>query len=292
MRLPAEIRLQIYGLLVLPASRDDLRASYERIASSAQDYFNYDENDLSNMAHPTLCIRTIDPLRYTLRYAANKRPHVRGTYSVHGSSMRNRCMNTTYHCVNNPNIESNLGIMRVNKHVHAEVADVLYSNYTFDFDVHVEAVVPFLADLTPFARSCIKSVRIVKRALAYQKEFDKSEWSSALRALSDANSGISLRKLELGVVAGRPGMNGWDGLATYQARDMEFLRTLDGMEWMQCLLDLKGLSELDVRAVIEHCPPATCSSAMANYIRFSASVEEGFREWLTGQLLLQVGVVS
>lgn len=200
-------------------------------------------------------------------------------------------MSTTYHCINTPRIESS-GIMRVNKQIHAEVAECLYSGYTFDFDTHVEAIVPFLADLTPFARSCIKSVRIVKRALAYQKEFDKCEWSGALRALTDSSSNISLRRLELGVVAGRPGENGWDRVATYCARDFELLRTQDGMEWMQYLLDFGGLKELDVQAVVEHCPPPTSSSAMANYVRFSASVEGGFREWLQGQLLPQIAAAA
>lgn len=123
----------------------------------------------------------------------------------------------------------------------------------------------------------------MKRALAYQKEFDKCEWSNALRALTDSN--MSLRRLELGVVAGRPGQNGWDGVARYCARDFELLKDREEMEWLHSLLDLKELRELDVRAVVEHCPPTTSSSAMANYVRFSASVEGGFREWLGGQLL-------
>lgn len=291
LRLPAEIRLQIYSLLVLPEDRLHLRASYEKVTASAQDYYDYDNNDLANLKHPTLCVRTIDPLRYPLRYPSD-RPHVRGSYSVHGQSMRFRCMNTTYHCINNPRIESNLGIMGVNKQIHDEVAECLYSGYTFDFDTHVEAIVPFLADLTPFARSCIKSVRIVKRALAYQKEFDKCEWSEAMRALTDSSSGISLRKLELGVVAGRPGEDGWNGVATYCARDFELLRTQEGMEWIEYLLEVGRLEELDVRAVVEHCPPGTSSSAMANYIRFSASVDGGLREWLRGQLLPQVAVAA
>ncbi|CZT15781.1 uncharacterized protein RCC_01615 [Ramularia collo-cygni] len=284
LRLPVEIRLQIYGLLVLPRDQSHLSASYEKVTASAQDYYDYDKNDLANRANPTLCIRTIDPLRYPMRYPAD-RPHLRGSYSVHGQSMRFRCMSTTYHCVNIPKIQPNLKIMGVNKQIHNEVAELLYSGYTFDFDTHVEAIVPFLADLTPFARSCIKSIRIVKRALAYQKEFDKCEWNGAMRALTDPNCGISLRRLELGVVAGRPGENGWNDVATYCARDFDLLRTQEGMEWIPTLLGVAGLKELDVHAVVEHCPPGTSSSAMANYIRFSASVDGGFREWLKGQLL-------
>jgi hypothetical protein len=194
-------------------------------------------------------------------------------------------METTYHCVNIPRIESNLALLRTNKQIHAEAAELLYGSYTFDFDTHVEAIAPFFSDLSPFARSCIKSVRIVKRALAYQKEFDKCEWSGALGALTDSNTGISLRKLELGIVAGRPGPNGWDEVQTYCASDFGVLREQEGMEWIQYLLEFKGLQELEVDAVIEHCPPVTSSTNMANYVRFSASVEGGFRDWLTGEVL-------
>lgn len=291
LRLPAEIRLQIYGLLVLPSEKMHLAASYEKVTASAQDYYDYDNYPPAHRAHPTLCIRTIDPLRYPNRFKSDS-PHLRGSYSVHGQSMRFRCMSTTYHCVNVPKIQSNLGIMGVNKQIHDEVTECLYSYYTFDFDTHVEAIVPFLADLTPFARSCIKSVRIVKRALAYQKEFDKCEWSGAMRALTDPSSGIALKKLELGVVAGRPGNNGWDGVSTYCARDFDLLRTQEEMEWIEHLLEVGGLKELDVQAVVEHCPPGTSSSAMANYIRFSASVDGGFKEWLGGQMLPRVAAAA
>ena len=214
---------------------------------------------------------------------------LRSKYSVRCDRFRSACKRTTYHCVNVPRIEDHLAILRTNQQIHAECADLLYSTYTFDFDTHVEAIVPFLSDLTPYARSCIKSIRFVKRALAYEKEFDRCEWSNALRYLTSASSGISLRKLDLGIVAGRPGENGWDRIARYPA---EYFRQSredgEGMEWLQYLLEVKGLEELEVNAVVEHCPPATNSSAMARYVRFSASVEGGFAEFLKEQLLVSV----
>lgn len=194
-------------------------------------------------------------------------------------------MQTTYHCVNNPRLEDNLAILRTNKQIHAEAAELLYSTYTFDFDMHVEAMIPFLRDLTPFTRSCIKSVRFVKRALPYLREFDKCEWSNALRYLTNVDNHIHLRRLELGVVAGRPGENGWDRVSTYSAADFSLLKGLEGMEWMQYIEEINGLQELDVQAVIEHCPPVTSSTAMANYVRFSASVETGLAEYLKERML-------
>jgi len=199
-------------------------------------------------------------------------------------------MNTTYQCVNVPRIEGNMGILRANKQIHAEAAELLYSSYTFDFDTHVEAIRPFLNDLTPFARSCIKGIRVVKRGLAWDKEFDRAEWNSALRYLTSPGSDLNLRRLELGIVAGRPGPNGWDRVATYASQDFNVLKDMDGMQWMQYLLELRNLSELDVKAVIEHCAPAHTSTAMATFVRFSASIESGFAKFLRQQLLPVSGV--
>lgn len=293
LRLPTEIRLQIYSLLVLPRKATDLLPSFEKVHSSTQDYFDYDKKQhgtdrpmTANLSQPTLLIRTIDPDRYKKRYPSVRPEPIRSKYSVRCDRFRSACKSTTYHCVNNPRIEDQLAILRANKQIHYEAAELLYSSYTFDFDTHVEAIVPFLSDLTAFARGCIKSVRFVKRALAYEKEFDRCEWSSALRYLTSDQSSINLKKLELGIVAGRPGENGWDRIAKYSAQDFRLLRSLGGMEWMQYLLEIKELQELDVKAVVEHCPPATNSMAMAEYIRFSASVETGFRDFLQQHLMI------
>lgn len=292
LRLPTEIRLQIYSLLVLPRKPTDLLPSFEKVHSSTHDYFDYEKKQhgtdrrvTADLSCPHLLIRTIDPDRYRTRYPEFRPVPLRSKYSVRCDRFRSACKQTTYHCVNNPRIEDQLAILRANKLIHAECAELLYGSYTFDFGTHVEAIVPFLSDLTPFTRSCIKSIRLVKRALAYEKEFDRCEWSNALRYLTSSSTGVSLRCLKLGVVAGRPGENGWDRIAVYSAEDMRLLRQMEGYEWMQYLLEFQGLQQLDVQAVIEHCPPGTNSSAMAHYIRFSASVETGFADYLKEQLV-------
>lgn len=43
LRLPTEIRLQIYSLLVLPRASTDLLPSYQKVNASEQDYFDYDK---------------------------------------------------------------------------------------------------------------------------------------------------------------------------------------------------------------------------------------------------------
>ncbi|KAK5169452.1 uncharacterized protein LTR77_005428 [Saxophila tyrrhenica] len=294
LRLPTEIRLQIYGLLVLPRKSTDLLPSRVKVSSSAADSFDYEKKQhgtdrpaMADPCRPVLCIRTIDGDCYEQRYGKNmsRSSHTRSVYAIRADRFRARCMNTTYHCVNIPRIEDHMGIIRTNKQIHAEVAELLYSSYTFDFDTHVEAIRPFLNDLTPFARSCIKSVRFVKKGLAYDKEFDRAEWTSAMRYLTASSSDLSLRRLELGIVAGRPGPNGWDRIAKYAPQDFDLLKDADGMQWLQYLLEFKDLVELDVNAIVEHCAHATNSMAMANFIRFSASIESGFSKYLRKQLL-------
>lgn len=300
LNLPAEIRLQIYSLLVLPQNPNDLLPVYEKHHSSVPDHFDYSQKqpgtDLAlttDLAHPTIRIRTVDPLRYGSRIAAgcfgvrkaDDPTHSRSSYSVRCDRFRARTMATTYHCINMPMKGGGAAILGANKQIHAEAAEHLYGSYTFDFDSHVEAIVPFLSDLTPYARSCIRNIRVVKRALAYEKEFDRCEWATALQYVASPESMLSLRKLELGVVAGRPGVNGWDRIATYSATDFRLLKEMEGMEWIRDLLALRGLSELEIKAVIEHCPPATNSMAMASYIRFSASVEGSFASFMKGHLL-------
>nr|POF04136.1 hypothetical protein CFP56_21891 [Quercus suber] len=292
LRLPIEIRLQIYSLLVLPRRSDDLLPNHQKVHASIEDSYDYDRKQYgthrpstADLTNPTLLIRTINPTVYSTRQSKQRAPHMRSAYSVRSDRFRARCMTTTYHCVNAPRIEDQLAILRTCQKIHAEAAELLYSSYTFDFDTHVEAIVPFLTDLTPFARSCLKSLRIVKRALAYEKEFDRAEWSAALRYLTSTSSGICLQRLQLGIVAGRPGEHGWERTAKYSAHEFHILKNTDGMEWMQYLLEFQGLQQLDVTAVVEHCAPATNSMAMARYIQFSASVDTGFADFLRGQLL-------
>ena len=294
LRLPTELRLQIYALLVLPRTPSDLIPSEHKKQISSRDYYVYakkqhdsDRPIMAHLSNPTLLIRTIDALHYEQRYGPTypRGAHTRSTYKIRADRFRARCMTTTYHCLNTPRLEDQLGILGTNKQIHAEAAELLYSSYTFDFDTHVEAMYTFLNDLTPFSRACIRSLRLVKKALPYDKEFDRAEWNTALRYLTSPSSNIHLRKLEFGCVAGRPVTHGWDRIPRWSAQDFELLREMEGMQWLQYLLEVKGLRDLEVVAIVEPCPPATNSMAMANWIRFSASVDEGFRGFLRERLL-------
>jgi len=282
LKLPIEIRLMIYSHLLLPPANAIHTTAAARILPSASDYFNYEPASSSpstpSIKHSStnlLKIRTEDPTSYQARRPS----HVRTRYMIRSDRFRARCMHTTYCLLSNPSLFSS--ILHTNARIHAEAAETLYGGCVFDFDNHVEAVVPFFSDLTPIARSYVRGVRLVKRALPYEKEFDRAEWANAISYLAD---NVPLRSLDLGIVAGKPASSGWEGVEPYVEMDWRYLKEMDGMEWVNDLLAIKGLERLDIRAVVEHCPPPM-STAMARYIKFSASVEGSFSDYLQGVMV-------
>lgn len=143
--------------------------------------------------------------------------------------------------------------------------------------------------MTPHARKSVRSIRMVKRALPYTKDFDSAEWRAATEYMAQNLPGLS--RLSLGIVAGKPGGggggdggDGWVGVEPYTATDLVYMQDTDGMEWIQDLLRIKGLERLDVDAVVEHCPPPM-SKAMERYVRFSASVGGTFSEFLRERMV-------
>ena len=112
-------------------------------------------------------------------------------------------MMTTYALAHNPGIYA--AILASCRQCHAEAAPLLYGRHAFSFSTIVEAVEPFLGDLTPYSRSCIREIGLGKRGLPYEREFDRAEWAGACRYLADpASQLLSLRKLEVGDDSRRP----------------------------------------------------------------------------------------
>lgn len=172
-------------------------------------------------------------------------------------------------------------ILGLNYQIHDEAANVLYSSYTFDFATDVECAVPFLQDLTPVARSSVRRIGILKRALPYTKDFDHCEWASACTFIAD---NLQLSQLDLGVEGGKP-LQQWEAQESYTAAEFSSIKEYEGMEWIKSLSAIKGLDILVVRAHLEHCPPPHNSRAMALYVNFSASIEHGFAEYLREMML-------
>ncbi|KAB2577056.1 hypothetical protein BFW01_g2403 [Lasiodiplodia theobromae] len=208
LRLPAEIRLMIYEELLLPpASSEPCPPAAKFVAP----VYREDEQNASHhlRAPRTLQIRTVNPdspASSAILSPSSTRPryHIRDPF-------RTRTMSTTYALANNPGLHP--AILRTCHQCHAEAAELLYGAYAFDFDTHVEAIVPFLSTLTPLARACLTRLALVKRALPSVKEFDRAEWCAACEYMA-RELAVPALTLSLGVVAGKPpvvaGTGGWD----------------------------------------------------------------------------------
>lgn len=177
-------------------------------------------------------------------------------------------------------------LLSLNHQIHAEAAKVLYSNYTFRFHTSIEAAVPFFSDLTPIARDAVRNIGLTKKGLPYTKEFDRLEWAALCTYMS---SSLRLCSLDLTVIAGRPGENGWDNVAPISKEAFGLMQRMRkdwgssvggaDLTWVEQLFELKGLRQINIKALVEHCP-GPVSEIMAFWIAFSKSVEDGFSEWV------------
>lgn len=211
-------------------------------------------------------------------------------------------------------------LLAINRQIHDEAAKILYSSYTFAFHTSIEAAVPFLSDLTPLSRTHVKRLSITKKALPYTKEFDRAEWESLCAYLAEASTprvptqthnpntawtldqhgarapSIFLQHLHLNVIAGRPD-SGWEHITAPTAGDYTTMLRMKqqwgggastggmDLEWAEQLMAIKGLRDVSVRALVEHCARPV-SEKLAFWVAFSKSVDEGgFGEWVRGVMV-------
>lgn len=312
LRLPFEIRLMIYEYLLFPSATPSSSHSTS-VANLLPDFHTYHSSDTNDTPF-TLAVRTIDPyagvntsrgwrLRSTYHVRTGKpslpphSPHVEFTLPspqglITGATgpFLTTTTPTTYRVLLSPHTahlrHTVPSLLSLNHQIHAEAAKVLYANYTFSFHTSIEAAVPFFSDLTPAARNAVRCVALTKKGLPYTKEFDRLEWAALCAYLA---RNVRLSALRLSVIAGKPGENGWDGVAPLSKDAFALMARMKGgceggvggadLEWVGQLGEVRGVREVSVRAVVEHCPPAV-SEGMAFWIAFSKSVEGGFGEWV------------
>ena len=245
MRIPSEIRLIIYDLL------------------------------LDDRGHKTFEIRNEDSLEYRARAS-----HKRTGYRIMARDLVRASKPTTYTLVTKTDMHTS--IMAVNRKIHQETSHILYGNRSFSFGRDIEAIVPFFSDMTKQNRPLVREIALVKQGSVYCRDYDRCEWSAVCEFLKDH---MRLESLNLVVEGGRPSMGwaaipeytvgDFKTLSTvgYEA-----------LEWVWELLSIKGLRKLDVSAEIHHCPPSH-SSAMSFFAAFSASIEAGFAEFLRSEMI-------
>ncbi|KAF1920861.1 hypothetical protein BDU57DRAFT_436524 [Ampelomyces quisqualis] len=312
MRLPFEIRLMVYEYLLFPSLHPSTSTSTS-VANLLPDFDTYYSEDTNNDPF-TLSIRTIDPWLGAQGSSAWRR---RSTYHIRTGPFLTTTTPTTYRVLLSPYTahlrQTVPSLLALNQQIHAEASKVLYSTYCFSFHTSIEAVIPFLSDLTPQARSHVRQMSFTKKALPYTKEFDRAEWSSLCEYIALQHEaarspnpdvpdalGFSLRSLHLNVIAGKPD-TGWDSITPITAADYNTMTRMrrewgggDGvfggmdLEWAEQLMEIKGLKVLSVKTLVEHCARPV-SEKQAFWVAFSKSLVEGeFGKWIERNMVRAV----
>ncbi|KAI0889441.1 uncharacterized protein GGS22DRAFT_153895 [Annulohypoxylon maeteangense] len=207
---------------------------------------------------------------------------IRSKYYVLERSFHRRCYTTTYQ-LGTEGVSFCASFMRVNKKIYEETAYLVYGGHTFDFGSHIEAVEPFLSDLTPPSRQLIREISLYKRGPEPPYDYDRSEWRNVCRFLQDH---ASIKKLRLMVQGGRPNTT-WEGPKEFTVDDLKLLFDIkhESLDWVGELIRVKGIEELEVLPDVQYCPPPS-STNMIIFAALSASIEKGLTEFLRTQLRL------
>jgi hypothetical protein len=176
-------------------------------------------------------------------------------------------------------------VLAVCKQIYDEASPILYRGKVFDFGADINAVAPFLGDLTPAARSMVTSVSITKRAAFRLREFDNAVWAHACRCLAALPA---LEKLTLKIILHDPMFDNVQPERTYSAEDFRVLESVryEGLNWVRELLKIRHLSELEVVGETEWGIPSPRAGAGEGgggvvewWVAFSASLP-GFEEYI------------
>lgn len=184
-------------------------------------------------------------------------------------------------------------ILSVNKLIHREASQRLYARSSFRFAADVEALVPFLSDLTPWTRSLVREISLRKRGGASagacaSADSDAGEWARLCAyLLGQRREGVMrLRRLDVVVEGGKPrcgissnsgdnsgaqgtghGNGTWEGPKELSVSDLRLLYATrhDSMEWVR---DLAGAGRFFAGEAVEE----EAAAAVAEEVRVRASL--------------------
>jgi len=248
LRIPCEIRLMIYQLLL-----DDCGQSSFEIRSEPVEKYRRREK------------------------------HRRTSYRILGAGMVRQTLKVTYHLASSARLHTN--ILATNKRIYGEASHLLYGKHSFDFGRDIEAIVPFLSDLTPQTRHLIWKISLTKQGSIYCREFDRWEWSSVCSFIAE---NLKIRQLVLRVM-GIQAPREWpmEGVQQYTISDFRTLASVgfEGLEWVRDLRRITSLEDLEIIPTLVSCPPVRSSTAMAFYTAFSRSIDKGFQDYLRAEML-------
>ncbi|KAJ3577658.1 hypothetical protein NPX13_g2909 [Xylaria arbuscula] len=300
MRMPCELRLMIYEHL-FNAGEADVSIDTKDNPNSGTGMSG--KNKLNMATSRTISIRNgkDNPFECTQcghhtehpanPYSATQKPNqTRTRYQIIDRSFARRCVETTYYMVNKGGYIC-AALMRVNKVVHDETAHVVYAMHRFDFGCDVEAVKPFLSDLSPMVRRLVTRIALYKKGpWMYDCWSDRCEWRSMCTYLRDH---AFVEHLQLVVQAGRLSESReweWEDDSPRELSSKDFALLVDirhdTLHWVGDIVRLRSLR--GVKVIPDYCtvpPPQT--SNMYVFLAFSASVTTGFVEFLSDRLRLR-----
>lgn len=243
MRVPAEIRLLVYEFLL-----DD--GGERRLAIRHKAMHQLSGNALST--------------------------YRRSPYRVIAKSFHRQCFETTYHLATKTKMYPE--IMAVNRQIHRETSHMLYGLHGFDFNGDIEAVVPFLRDLSPSSRALIQEITIRKDGPMYYCESDRLDWSNMCKYLRGLDRTIP--NVRVIVEGGKPS-EAWEGAKRLEVSDFRLLNLIkhESMEWISELQKIEGLRQLEIVPQMRYLrQPSTTATLL--FAAFSASIDTALVDYL------------
>lgn len=200
----------------------------------------------------------------------------RSPYRIIERSFHRQCFETTYHLANKTTMHP--AIMAVNRQIYRETSHMLYGLHGFDFGGDIEAVVPFLKDLTPASRALVQEITIRKEGPIYYCESERLDWSSMCKYLRSMDKMIP--NLRIIVEGGKP-TAAWEGPQKLAVSDLRLLALIkhDSMEWIAELQKIEGIKQLEIVPHMRHLrQPGTTATLL--FAAFSASIDTALVDFL------------
>lgn len=217
-------------------------------------------------------------------------PCRRTCYRISERSPRRRCHKSTYKVASGA--RKYTAIMSVSRHLYEETSWMLYSRHTFSFDADIEAVIPFLSDLTPATRGLIRSISVRKESpLRCGRQGDALDWSCMIRHIQGLRG---LRRLKMTIEGDEPQPLSFSSgeetrehepLRPLQVSDIRLLCYIkhDTLAWVGELAGFKGLESLEIRKDIRQIPVAETTEEIL-HASLSLSIDGALVDYLKSEL--------
>lgn len=222
------------------------------------------------------------PLSQNFDQFGNKR---RTPYYIQARTMDRRVYETTYGVDDEQDFQIHPAILAVNRKIRGEASEYLYGRHSFHFDRDIEAVAPFLRDMTVPTRDVLKEITIRKRSPLLPLHNENDIWLSICKFLRTLPR---LRKLRIIVEGGQPSQP-WDGPQELSVSDLRLLHATrhECLDWVRGLAQVKSIEQIEICAEMGFMTAPTTSPSLI-FAALSSSIETSLVDFLRDDLQLPV----